>query len=380
MGFDLGAGLAASSAFFRDQEHLEDRAYARKQQEYDAARMKQGLDMMPVQAEEQRARLGLSTANSNSELGLVQTRAANARAGLDNAAGALKFQSEQQPVLQQMEAASNRARAENQPMQQEIESRKLGMENEVSKQEADQQPAHLHALLVKGKLDEQGVVDLAFNRMGKFISDGNKAGLLDFANGIAKTKGIFPATDGEELIDVQQTATGYKFTTKSGKEIPELPAAALRRSMDSVKTGKYSAVHTPDGTIGTINHDNGDFKVVRPGDPLHARRGTNAHDPSDVATAKWLLTAGVAKNETEAWEKVRSARDQSRPAWIAEMTKTLLMPGAKAEDIQKYEKMFGEQYDRVHAGAPRATTVPNPVAADPAAQARAARARALIGL
>ncbi|WP_025915789.1 hypothetical protein [Herminiimonas sp. CN] len=214
----------------------------------------------------------------------------------------------------------------------------------------------------------------ALATFGRLVKSNDKQALLTHVNSVADAEALQAGTQAKKYIGIEPTSgavdgvvqRGYDIIADDGSRLT-IPATAYEQAESSLKTGKYSAIHTRDGTIGSINQETGKIDIVKQGDPNMAG---GKGDPGEVTTAKWLLSSGVAKDEAAAWGMVRSSRDKSKTDWVGEMMKTSLSSGATEKDIISARTIFEKQFDAMHSGA---TSVV------PVDEAKAERARQIIG-
>jgi hypothetical protein len=95
---------------------------------------------------------------------------------------------------------------------------------------------------------------------------------------------------------------------------------------------------------------------------------------------------GVAKDPTQAWGMVRSAREKTRGSFIADMLKDRITMNEKAESISQKQKIFGDLYDQIQREQGATPGLPTPSAPatgttlPPGLDASRARINSLLGI
>ena len=380
MGFNLGMGLVAARSYgeaddariLREQERAR---FAYEQQLRDA-----DLSTLPSQTDARRADLGLRIATSTAGTANVPRVAAATGAQADLATDQANASRVNVPAVAAATGSAadlandtnlaNRAllpgQAENTQLQQRLAGSELrsGLDaapfnNEKRAAEArfgagmanaqlDQMPALIYKAAVAGEIDKAQTGQIVAGTLGRYIQAQDKAGALKFINDLAaqghpwggeqttsKVVDLAPGDNGGQQ--------GYNITHDDGK-VTWLPASSIADGLHSMRQGKWTMAHTPQGGIYMGNELTGDVKTaVQPtGTGLH---NVNQHTPADIQKAQWLIDNRVAKSPTEAFAMVRSALEKTRKAFILDYTTKNGM-GMDAAKVQRDAEAI---YDRVTA-------------------------------
>lgn len=134
------------------------------------------------------------------------------------------------------------------------------------------------------------------------------------------------------LADIQHGQTMQRDATRRQHETSErLASQDYESGRDRAKWAREDEtagdLHTAeDGSVVRVHKGKGSTVTGPDGKPLRLRQTPkDGSTPADVATAEWLIRQGVAKDATEAWDKVRRARDNpnSRARLVLDTFKAL---------------------------------------------------------
>lgn len=161
-----------------------------------------------------------------------------------------------------------------------------------------------------------------------------------------------------------ESQTDRDFRAKEGKL--DRDARAAEFSQEQAGKGEYGT--TQDG--GSVFIQGGKARPVtgQDGKPVKLA-GTKADKPAEVSTAEWLVQQGVAKDASEAWRLVRSARDDPEKsrgsiykAWL-----TTLKPEFGAVDSEALQAEATKRTEETMRFLESAETGPAPAPAGEAA-------------
>lgn len=318
------------------QRDIEDRNFQMKQRQLDSARIDAGLDMLPDQTEAERSRLRLSRGQSDAGLDMLPAESRVRKLKTETAEKDAQFGLEQLPTDQK----TRRIKGDMALNTAEAESKML--------------PQKIFTELAQGAITEDQARDKVFGTFAQKIMDNDKDGLLQFANQVAAIPGFFPNTDGKKFVDVQPIGNlengvdtrAYRMVTSDGT-YKDVPASQLASALQRQKASELKTVKPGESLIG-IKGGKASVLFTAP----ESIKGANQHTPAEVQTAEWLIKNGVAKDANGAWSLVRSAREKSKSAFVADLVKGSVMPGAKSTDLIEMEKTFGDMYDRLHGSNP----------------------------
>ncbi len=313
----------AADSFFKADD-------ARKEREYIQARRDAELSNLPMETQNKRTRLGLEGVGLQGDMGrsgqVNQTKDIQTNMGLSDAQSAQA----------------------NQPAKQEVANNTLKAQRLLSADELKHLPAKLQRAAVQGELDQQGQSDVVLGTMAQLISTNNLNAALDFGNRVAKQGDVLPNSNGMTFTNIVPVSKGengaqgdgYNFVTSDG-QAKFVPVEAMAAAQQKMKTGKYSFLHTPDGSVYSGNQTTGSLTQVHKGDPSAMRA---QHTPADVQTMNWLIANKVVKDSTAAWEQVRSAKEKTRTQFIVDFVSKNALPG---QDGNKVAIEAGKIYDQV---------------------------------
>lgn len=171
--------------------------------------------------------------------------------------------------------------------------------------------------------------------LGAFLVGGAVAGLGENILVQAKAKREAAMRLIEEQRQDARTDREMKFRSdeakigrdaQSAENEKERSARSKEAALTRENQGEYST--TADGTTVRIQGDKATPVNGPDGKPIKLAGQKGTDKPAEVATAEWLIQQGVAKDPTDAWRLVRSARDdpEKSRAGIYKSWLTLLKP------------------------------------------------------
>ncbi|WP_458763675.1 hypothetical protein [Cupriavidus basilensis] len=322
MGSSLGLGLAAYGGYQSRDRQIKAEDYQDRQRAYGTAQMDANQAGLSDAAAARTAADQLSTAQSTAELGLVPQRAALAGSQLG---------------LQQ----------ELMPRQQETARKQVGMQGQQADQDYEMFGQKLRQQRIEGAITDQAAQTMAMHKLVDVIDTGAPQQVLDYFNSIVKAGalGDMPGPAGDDVRMITGPDGEQKVAILfAGKPIIALGAKEMDRIRQQGQKYDYKVVGK--SLVKTDARGN-----VTPmfTSPEANKEGVN-HDPAEVATMKYLVQSGVAKDSTDAFNKLRTARGKSKAEFIADMMKGSMLPGMKEDAIREQETTFGSMWDRLNGG------------------------------
>lgn len=356
MGLEfLGSVANAYGGFQKGQDQELARQQLAKDNNYRSLKMESELSMLPDRTNAERSGYQLRNDQNTANRGLLPAQTANAttRLGLEESdLGGLVERKPAELETKGIQADMGLSEAQfaktNQPAQQGVKKNQLYSASLAAADEVKNLPAKLQRAAVQGVLDQQGQSDMVLGTMGQLISRQDKAGVIAFANSVAKQGNLLPNTNGKTFTDVVPvrkgeggaTGDGYNFVSTDGAST-FVPVEAIAGATNKLKTGKYDFIHTKDGSVFAGNQSTGEVKQAHQGD---VQAGRNQNTPAEVQTMQWLITNKVAKDASGAWEMVRSAREKTRSTFIQDY---VLKSAGMGKDANKLSDDAGEIFDRL---------------------------------
>lgn len=335
----LGLGMIAADAYFRQnrQQELDQQQrerYAAEKQRTDAENSTLGdatsarraqLLAQRMQAEGQaKAQPGLDT--------LTQMRTDNQIQGeRDNSA----LQPERQRgALANAKVAADTAEFNAGDMPNQVRDRRVQRANTNAQQHV-QSIAQLAGVIKTG--DSKAVLQYMNDLSDAQHGPGNHAPIaqVGYTKDPNTGENVFTALDANGKTVMQMSSSQMQRISDSLKPAPKV---------EKLKPGESLATVQPDGRASTV--------LTAPGD----KEGTKQHTPAEIQSAEWLMKNGVATDATNAWNKVRSAREKTRGSFIADMIKDSITPKESPDSVRKKQELFGGLYDQIQreqgGGAP----------------------------
>lgn len=356
MGLEfLGSVANAYGGFQKGQDQELARQQLAKDRAFQQTKRESELSLLPDRTNAERSGYQLRNDQNTANRGLLPAQTANATTRLGLEGSDLGGQVERKPaelatkgIQADMGLSEAQFAQTNQPAQQEVKKNQLYSASLAAADEVKNLPAKLQRAAVQGVLDQQGQSDMVLGTMGQLISRQDKAGVIAFANSVAKQGNLLPNTNGKTFTDVVPvrkgeggaTGDGYNFVSTDGAST-FVPVEAIAGATNKLKTGKYDFIHTKDGSVFAGNQSTGEVNQAHQGD---VQAGRNQNTPAEVQTMQWLITNKVAKDASGAWEMVRSAREKTRNSFIMDYTSKNAMPG---QDGTKMAADAGAIYDQV---------------------------------
>lgn len=326
MGLNLG--LAALNSYYKEDD-------ARKEREYVQAKRDAEVSTLGDKTEADRTG--------------YQVRAGQNKQGLDLMPGDTEVKKTRQ-AADKINAGIGLSNAENDqanvPSSLQIKNNALETQLQTSDATLKQLPMKLQQLATQGVLDQRGQSEVVLGTMGQLISRQDKDGAIAFANDIAKVGNILPNTNGKQFTDIQPVrkgqngaqGDGYNFFTSDG-ESRFVPVEAITGAMSKLKNGEYQFIHTNDGSVYAGNKQTGAITQGHQGDTKALR---SQHTPAEIQLWDRLIEKGVAKDDKQAWEMVRSAREKTRNSFIMDY---VAKNAGMGKDATALQNEAGTMYD-----------------------------------
>ncbi|WP_454731512.1 MULTISPECIES: hypothetical protein [Cupriavidus] len=328
----LGLGLAAYGGYQARDRQIKAENYQDRQRDYGTAQMDANQAGLGDAAAARTAANQLSTAQSTAELGLVPKRA-------DLASAQLGFQQE------------------TLPRQQETARKQVDMQGQQADQDYAMFGQKLRQQRIEGAITNQAAQTMAMHKLVDVIDTGAPSQVLDYFNSIVKAGalGDLPGPLADDVRMVNGPDGQQKIAILSGgKPIVALGAADMDRIRQMGTKYDYKVVGK--SLIKTDARGNATPVFTS---PEANKEGVN-RDPAEVATMKYMVDSGIAKNPTDAFSKMRTARGKSKAEFIADMMKGSMLPGMGEDRIREQEGIFGGMYDRLNGGGRGAASNSNP--------------------
>lgn len=278
----------------------------------------------------------------------------------------------------ELRSAKNRAATANAPAEGELSglNTQLGLgtvKNSLERQPKTLETKNLQEDVTALNTRQQAGI-MAMSAFGHHVATGDAAGAQQIAQEAADI-GLIPGMQGKKFTGIAAAVADdkskvYRLTTDTGEAF-DLPHNYVAQSMSLTKSGKFKPVTAKDGSVYSFNENTGAARQVAEGNP----NAPHDKEPAVVQTAKWLLSSGVAKSQTDAWRMAKSASEKSESAFVAEMLGKTMLPNAKAEDVGKQTQMFRNVWRELNGA-----TAAQPSQSTPAAQTPAATNPAIRGL
>lgn len=329
----MGMGIDYGLQLFADYQQAE------KQGQIDRlAKAKRDAEMSLIDPETESKRTGFE---NSSDLSRAQMRVrpgatanqikrqGNEAIGLETAGERAGFELSQEPTRQATIKATEGAGLSaaqtteaNQGIVNQTNTNKAAGGLLQSQAEIEALPEKIHRAKKQGVLDDQGQQDVILGTFGGLVARGDKAAALNFINKLAQHGGFMDA-QGVQFTDIQEMQRGiagakedgYLVTSSDGQS-DFIPARAIGAAINAQKTGKYHFIERADGSVVAGNEKTGAATVVQNGSQDILEGKTGKSQPAAVATAKWLISSGVAKDATQAWALVKSAQEKTKAAFI----------------------------------------------------------------
>ena len=121
------------------------------------------------------------------------------------------------------------------------------------------------------------------------------------------------------------------------------------------REGRGTIVTGQDGSQYRIDGDTATQITGPDGEPFRGARAGDSQSPAEVRTAEWLIEQGVATDASDAWNKVRRARENpnSRASLVTQVYRSMLsdvMDRRSDEEKQQSAQDFVDRLLRVEDG------------------------------
>lgn len=328
----LGLGAVAADAYFRQNRELE-------------------LE------QQQRERYAAEKQRTDAELVTLGDATSTRRAQLNAQRAQYEGQIKAQPGLDSLNQArtSNQIQAEADTAATQPDRRRAAVAN--AKAGADS--AEFNASDVPNQIRDKRVQRANTNAQQQVQSIAQLAGVIKTGDSNAVLKYMNDMSDAQHgpgnhapitqvgyIKDPQTGENVFNAIDSNGKTVMQISASQMQRISDSLKPAPKVEKLKPGESLATVQPDGRATTVLTaPGD----KEGAKQHTPAEIQSAEWLIRNGVAKDATEAWNKVRSAREKTRGSFIADMMKGGIVGNETPESILKKQEIFGKLYDQIQS-------------------------------
>lgn len=333
---NIGAGLSAANAFFKQNEHIQDRDYLAKQRAYQQQVMDTEAAGLSDASAAKTAANRLAAARANAGMETLPQETQNRMAGLGLESGDIAFRKAQQPAMQENARKATTVQG-------------AGLDSAIA-QIPEQEKARVAGNAgAANQRHQQALIELS-----SYLTSNDKAGALSHVNAVADAEALRTGTAGKKFVDIQAVGDGedraFALVAEDGSQIA-IPYAAVLQAKQAGQSGKYK-FFTDDKTGRVIAADERTGRVEEKiaADPQRMRAlldsgsGSDS-DPADVKTAKWLKRTGIAQTDQQSWDMARSARAKSRAEWVGEMMKSAILPNSTSKEVTEIRQMLEEQYN-----------------------------------
>ena len=234
-------------------------------------------------------------------------------------------------------------------------------------------PQKLQQLATQGVLDQRGQSEVVLGTLAQLISRHDKDGALRFANEISKQPNVLPGTNGKPLADIKGVnkgdvigkdangnditaqGDGYVFVNSDGQAYFN-PVTTLQAAMSKLKSGEYQFIHTNDGSVYAGNKQTGAITQGHQGDTKALR---SQHTPAEIQLWDRLIEKGVAKDDKQAWDMVRSAREKTRSSFVMDYMGKNSMSNQTPAQLSNLQNQAGQLYDSLKSQTTTPVATPN---------------------
>lgn len=338
---NIGLGLEALGAYFREGDAQKEREYVQKKREYD-------LSAMPDRVAAETAVNRLAAAQAGAEAGLVGDRAEMAKRETQLKSSQLQGELGRAPIREQaLDAKASE------------EKSKALLSGKLAEVDVNDLPSAILARRSKNLVSEVEAKTAALSALGSFIGNNDSAGAAHFINRIgqivpenerltspAVSVGMVPMNPDDPSspkVVIALDANGRPVTKKDGS-IFQVPLDRIRQSAPE----KIKDV-APGHTVIKIGDDGKASHVyTAPKAGLGEAKATD-----DIQNMKWLMENGVAKTPQDAWTMIRSSREKSKATFIAEYVAKQAGMGFSPEELAV---QAGKAYDAIQQQESRLPT------------------------
>lgn len=338
LGGNLGVMLGAGTQEWKDQQRLqaeqERQAQDNERFGWERQRNEADLGLLPDRTAAAGAELKFRTKKAATDLGLEDARGEAEAKRLKAAAGEYQGLIDVQPYTNASMLNAAKAGKKFSDFGLQDADRAIGAQarsNAISDADGETQAVLKAYDLIK--TGDSGAVLRYLNGLNASLPDGQRKPEA-VKVGVKQVQG--------DNIFYAQDASGNVIHQMSQKQMQRLADQYGKTDLKELKPGER-----------LIGVKNGQAKELYAAPESELIKGQ--HAPAEVQTMEWLLKRGVAKDEDQAWNMVRSAREKSREAFIMDyVTKNTLQPGTERE----MARAAGEVYDSANHPPPPAAAAP----------------------
>lgn len=328
----LGLGLIAADSAIRsaDQQQLRDRATERF--DWERQRAQSDLSTLDDRAAATRSQAQLQAAQSQSELGLVDKRFANADAQLG---------------LHAVELGAARAR---QPAELAAKADRAKVEALLAGFEADQLPGEMARRRAQGVIGDAEVFSTSIAKLADLLSTNDNAAVVRYMNGMMDA-GVFGQRRHESVANVSVESdprTGQStFVARDaeGKPVMQMSAETMRRVRSIYSKPELKTVNAGD-TLVSVSGGRATPVFTAP-ESEKSRAAKTGPLERDVD----YLVRQHGMTPDQALKHLNAAKSMSRDQFVLKSVQDTIAMGKKPTDADMAE--FGRMYDSATSSAPK---------------------------
>lgn len=356
----LGLGLVAANEYFKEGDRQQQRDRDAQRFEWERQKAQSELSTMPSLADATRTGAQLRSKQNTANLGLVDLETDLKRS---------KVALEQGDVTNKIDL---------QPTQQSTAIKQAEIASTLADFQLDDLPRAIAEKKRQGVFSDADAAVASVAKLYDVTKSGDPGQVVSFINGINATlpeKIRKPEAVSARVI--QDPKTGEPTLVAMGADgqpVFQMAQSHMKRVADSLGKTDLKELKPGERLVGVKN---GQASELYAAPESKSMRGQ--HAPAEVQTMEWLMEKGVAKNETQAWEMVRSAREKTRSAFVMDYVAKNAMPGRERDTASMAEKV----YDSLQGGG-GAPSAPQPGTGNPSRPAVPGRTdpriKSLIGI
>lgn len=356
----LGLGLMAANEFFREGDRIKQRDREDQRFEWERQKAQSELSTLPSLADAKRTDAQLRTKQNTANLGLVDAEADLKRSKVELEQGDVSNKIDLQPT--QHSTAIKHA---------EIASTLAGFQIE-------ELPRVIAEKKRQGVFSDADAAVASVAKLYDVTKTGDPNQVVSFINGINATlpeKMRKPEAVSARVTQDPKTGEPTLVALGAdGQPVFQMAQSHMKRVSDSLGKTDLKEIKPGERLVGVKNGQATELYAAPESKSLRGQ-----HAPAEVQTMEWLLEKGVAKNEAQAWDMVRSAREKTRSAFVMDYVAKNAMPGRERDTAAMAEKV----YDSLQGGG-GAPSSPPPATGTPSRSAAPGkvdpRIKSLIGL
>lgn len=274
-----------------------------------------------VLREQQRERFGWDKQRAEADLSTLPDRTEAARSGY------------------QLQSAQNKANLEIVPNQAAV-AKAL---SEFSVEELPSRIAQMRQQRIFSDVDAQtaGVAKLA-----DLIQMGDPQQITSYLNAWRKTNPTNMKADVAQVGFTKDEKTGdnvFVALDAQGNPVMQMSATQIQRIRDSIGKTDLKVLKPGDTLVG-IKNGRATNMATGPVDPQLIKATGKQNTPAEIQTMQWLIDNKVAKDQSQAWDMVRSSREKTRSSFVLDYVSKNAMPGT---DPKKVADQAGKIYDEL---------------------------------